>query len=269
MTEDKQLYQDPDPRINVLGVRVCVLTLDTTADKVFKALDEERRGYVTVTGVHGIVESLDDQDLLEIHNRSFLTTPDGMPLVWLGKAKGFSSQMERVYGPDLMWRLLSDSRMASWKQFLFGGALGVPELLAETISRRFPSIDVVGSNSPPFRALTDREELELVDGFRTLGVNILWVGLSTPKQERFMRGFLSRHAAKLPKPFICFGVGAAFDIHTGQTRQAPRWIQKAGLEFMFRALIEPRRLLPRYAKIVPRFLGELIIRGIRKEGLKS
>lgn len=262
------------PRINVLGVGISVLTLDSAVDAVVSAIGSGRQGYVTVTGVHGVSECQSDAELLRIHNESLLSTPDGVPLTWMGRLQGVdSARMSRVYGPDLMLRLLDRGQSEGLRHYFFGGREGVAELLRERLIERYPDAQIVGTYTPPFRPLMESEELQLLQELGELQPNCFWVGLSTPKQERIMAGLLARYGteatdatAQLPAPLVMFGVGAAFDLHAGLIPQAPSWMQRTGLEWLFRLLKEPRRLWKRYCKNNPIFLirAALQITGLRK-----
>jgi N-acetylglucosaminyldiphosphoundecaprenol N-acetyl-beta-D-mannosaminyltransferase len=170
-----------------------------------------------------------------------------MPLVWLSRWHG-AREVSRVYGPDLMLAFCERSVGKGYRHYFYGGAEGVPERLADRLCRRFPGLVVAGTYSPPFRALSDAEDAALVERVNAARPDLVWVGLSTPKQERWM----AAHRAKLEAPML-IGVGAAFDFHAGLKPQAPRWIQRSGFEWLFRTLSEPRRLGRRYAYIVPMF----------------
>ncbi len=267
------------PRINVLGVGISVLTLDSAVESVLENLAEGRQGYVTVTGVHGVSECQNDTELREIHNQSMLSTPDGMPLTWMGRLQGIGpQQMNRVYGPDLMLKVFERGEQKNLRHYFFGGNEGVAELLKEKLRERFPSAQIVGTHTPPFRPLTEGEEIELVEELNQQKPHCLWVGLSTPKQERFMAGFLERYGTqknnelpRLTAPLIMFGVGAAFDFHAGLVPQAPPWMQRAGLEWFYRLQKEPRRLWKRYLKNNPLFLARAALQliGLRKYDLPS
>jgi len=253
-------------RSNVLGVGISALNLSSTADLVFKAVEQpDFTGYVTITGVHGVMESQADEELRKIHNESFLSTPDGMPMVWLGRFNGFS-EMSRVYGPDLMELVCELSCQKGKRHYLFGGGEGVAEKLKMALEGSFEGIQITGTNTPPFRPLTEEEELNLVAELKELKPHFFWVGLSTPKQERFMHGFLQKYGDQLTDldhSMIFLGVGAAFDFHAGLVTQAPRWIQRSGFEWLFRLVMEPRRLWRRYAinntafikKVLPQMMG--------------
>ena len=207
--------------------------------------------YICVTGVHGVMESQQDEDLRQIHNHAGMVVPDGMPLVWLGKLHGHS-HMTRVYGPDLMLALCERSVERGYRHYLYGGAEGVPELLAERLRQRFPGIQIVGTYSPPFRPLTPEEDETIVQRINQSHPDIVWVGLSTPKQERWM----AAHVGRVSAP-VLIGVGAAFDFHAGLKPQAPRWMQRSGLEWFFRLLTEPRRLWRRYLINNPKFVARV------------
>ncbi len=212
------------------------------------------RQYVCVTGVHGVMESQRDPELREIHNASGMTTPDGMPLVWCARYAGADS-VERVYGPDLLLNLSEASVEQGWKHYLYGAGPGVADTLGDNLKTRFPGLDVVGTLSPPFRDLTD-EEADLISAeINRVGPDIVWVGLSTPKQERWMARF--RPLLEAP---VLIGVGAAFDIHAGASRQAPSWMQDRGLEWLYRLYQEPGRLWKRYLVNNPAFVGRIIRR---------
>jgi N-acetylglucosaminyldiphosphoundecaprenol N-acetyl-beta-D-mannosaminyltransferase len=210
--------------------------------------------YVCVTGVHGVMESQRDPDLVAIHNGSGLTTPDGMPLVWCCRRAG-ATWTTRVYGPDLMLDVLALACERGWRSFFYGGREGVPELLAERLGARFPGLVVAGTYSPPFRPLEAAERDDIVERINGSRADLVWVGLSTPKQERWMAEMRPRLRAP-----VLLGVGAAFDIHAGQLRQAPPWMQQSGLEWAFRLAVEPQRLWRRYLSNNPRFVVELLKR---------
>ena len=236
-------------RVNVLGVGVSVIDQASARDFLFGAVQEGRRGYVTVTGVHGVSEAQGDETLRAIFNRALLVTPDGMPMVWMGKMQGHPT-IKRVYGPDLMLNLCKHSVSAGFTHFLYGGVPGIAEELRQNLVTRFPGLRIVGTYTPPFRRLNDSELSDLQQMVRGTRPDFFWVGLSTPKQERFM----AQHLSVLPEAKILVGVGAAFDLLTGRVRQAPGLLQRAGLEWLFRLTQEPKRLWKRYLVNNPIFI---------------
>lgn len=235
-------------RVNVLGVGISVINLQTALTAITEAVRQQRRGYICVTGVHGVMEAQADERFRRILNRSFLCTPDGMPMVWVGKMRGHR-EMSRVYGPDLMLSVCSWSETSGCRHFFCGGAPGVAEALRARLIKLFPKLQIVGCFTPPFRSLNDGETRELREMVRLAKPDIFWVGLSTPKQEMFMAEYLHRLDATL-----MIGVGAAFDFHAGRVRQAPRWMQRSGLEWLYRLCHEPRRLAGRYLRNNPLFI---------------
>jgi N-acetylglucosaminyldiphosphoundecaprenol N-acetyl-beta-D-mannosaminyltransferase len=238
----------------VLGVGVSAIDMSQAVAEITRWLDEEEQHYVCVTGVHGVMEARRDPELRRIHNASGLTTPDGMPMVWAGHRAG-ATDMQRVYGPDLMLEVCALAAERGWSSFFYGGGDGVPELLAERLTARFPGLRVAGTWSPPFRPLTPAEDEAVVERINRSGPDLVWVGLSTPKQERWMAAHVGRLDAK-----ALLGVGAAFDIHAGLLPQAPRWMQRSGLEWLYRLGREPRRLWRRYLRNNPRFVVEILRR---------
>ena len=250
------------PRANVLGVGVSSINLTQAVAAIEEALRTRQRGYICFAGVHPVMEAQADAELKRIYNRSFLTTPDGMPMVWLNRWQG-ARHVSRVYGPDLMLEIFQRSEERGWNHFFYGGSDGVAEAMRVEMTRRFPRLQVVGTFEPPFRALTGAEEKQLAEQVRAAQPDILWVGLGSPKQDRFM-------AAMLPKLDVTLmaGVGAAFNFFTGRVPQAPRWMQRSGLEWFYRCLHEPR-VRGRYFSTVPRFIFAALAQrcGVKKHPL--
>ncbi len=246
---------------HVLGVRVDVVQIDDVIAQMERWIGKCDGGHcVAVTGMHGVTEAQHDARFKAILNSADLVVPDGMPLVWLSRLRGRGLK-RRVYGPELMLRFCGESTHKGYRHFLYGGAAGVPEKLAETLASRFPGVEVAGTYSPPFRPLTEEEDAQIVASIRQAAPDVLWVGLSTPKQERWMYA----HRERLNVP-VLVGVGAAFDINSGRTRQAPRWMREHGVEWFFRLLQEPRRLWRRYLLGGSQFLFYV---GLELLGLKK
>lgn len=241
------------PRCNVLGVRVSSINMDRAAELSDDHIQSGGRGYVCVTGVHGVMEAQTDSEFRSILNRSFMTTPDGMPTVWVGRIQGHSG-MARVYGPDFMLRMCELSLKKQYSHFFYGGNPGVAPKLAQTLSSRFPGLRIAGTYTPPFRPLNKAEETELVRLIDESRPHFLWVGLSTPKQERFMAKYIDRLNVQM-----MVGVGAAFDIHTGGIADAPAWMKSTGLQWLHRLVQEPRRLGKRYLVNNPKFIWKIAL----------
>ena len=190
-------------KINVLGVNVDAIDMPMALEVIDGWIARRERHYVTITNVHGVIESQADTTLRQIHNRAGLVTPDGMPLVWLGRLNGHR-HVTRVCGPDLMLVLSERSAAKGYRHYFYGGKEGVPELLKDRLRRRFPGLNVVGTYSPPFRPLTEAEDEGVVEMINGAEPDIVWVGLSTPKQEKWM----AAHIDRLNAP-VLIGVGAA------------------------------------------------------------
>ncbi|MEP9373353.1 WecB/TagA/CpsF family glycosyltransferase [Mesorhizobium sp. KR1-2] len=246
--------QVPDPKsflewTNVLGVRVSAVNLKSATELIQAAVADGKKEYVCVRDAHGVVRCQTDAELRSVHNRAFLVTPDGMPLVWALKHAGHS-QSSRVYGPDLMLSVFEAGRSKGFRHFLYGATPNTLELLQARLLKRFPEAQVAGSCAPPFHELSPQDEADFADRINRSGADIVWVGIGSPKQELWM----ARMRDRLEAPML-IGVGAAFDFHAGLKRQAPRMIQRSGFEWAFRLLCEPRRLWRRYALVVPTFIS--------------
>jgi len=252
-------------RVNVLGVGVHALNLRTAVTALQSAIETRTKGYVCVTGVHGVSEAQTDPAFRSILNHAYLNTPDGMPMVWMGRMSGFL-EMDRVYGPDLLLEVCKASQWTRWKHFFYGGGPGTAEALAETLQAKYPRLQIVGTHTPPFRPLTAVEFEEFQQQIATARPDIIWVGLSTPKQELFM----SSTIAKLDVP-IMIGIGAAFDLISGRVKQSPRWIQRSGFEWLYRLIQEPRRLWKRYLKNNPLFVWRAFLQrtGLRRYSIDA
>jgi N-acetylglucosaminyldiphosphoundecaprenol N-acetyl-beta-D-mannosaminyltransferase len=203
---------------------------------------------ISATGAHGLVYAQQHPEFAEILQSFYCNLPDGMPGVWIGRLKG-AKAMDRCYGPDFFREVVITSRDKPIRHFFCGGNDGVADELKHICEARFGNHNIVGTYSPPFREMTDRECQSLAEDVNQKGVDILWIGISTPKQETF-----AHRLVKLLRVHFLVTVGAAFDFHTGKMRQAPRLIQKMGLEWLFRLCMEPRRLHRRYLQVVPLFI---------------
>jgi len=238
------------PEFRVVGVRVHAIQMDEAVTQIARWIENHESGrYVAVTGMHGVAESRKDQPFRDILNRADLVVPDGMPLVWLGRWHGHSLR-RRVTGSELMLEFCRATGSRP-RHFFYGGASGVAENLAHRLHERF-NITVAGTFTPPFRPLTEAEEVDLATRVKEAAPDILWVGLSTPKQERWM----FEHRGKLNVP-VMLGVGAAFDMNSGRTSRAPAWMSDNGLEWFYRLLTEPRRLWKRYLVTIPQSMWSI------------
>jgi N-acetylglucosaminyldiphosphoundecaprenol N-acetyl-beta-D-mannosaminyltransferase len=240
------------PCANVLGVKISAIDLKSAVDLADRWIESATgHGYICATGVHGVMEAHADSEVRRILNHAFINAPDGMPMTWVGRLQGFRT-MDRVFGPDLMAAMCQLSVERGYRSFLYGGKPGVADFLSKTLQSKFPGIQVVGTYTPPFRSLTPEEEKEVLIRVRESRPHILWVGLSTPKQERFM----AQYVDSLQVPLMV-GVGAAFDYHTGSIRDCSPWVKRAGLQWLHRLVQNPRHLWRRYLRNNPAFLWHI------------
>lgn len=241
--------------LSVLGVRVDALPLAGAVRQImlWAAPEREETHSVHATGVHGIMESRRNPFFRRLLNAADLVLPDGMPLVWIARWTGIAGA-ERIFGPDLLEEVCAASRGTSVRHFFCGGMPGVAQDLARTLESRHPGLTVAGTFTPPMTP-PGKEEFQAIAGrIKHSGASIIWIGVSTPKQESWvdaLRPMLRRG--------VFVTVGAAFDYHTGRLRRAPLWMQEAGLEWLFRLRQEPQRLFLRYARNNPAFLWFILL----------
>ena len=240
-----------DGVFTVLGVRVNAVQIADVVAQMERWISE-RNGchFIAVTGMHGVTEAQHEPSFKQVLNSADLVVPDGMPLVWLGRRQGYPLD-RRVYGPELMQTFCCDTG-SKYRHFFYGGMPGVPTRLAEILQKTF-GIHVAGIYSPPFRVLSKEEDEEILAQINAARPDVLWIGLNTPKQERW----IYEHRPKLRVP-IAVGVGAAFDLNSGRTKQAPRWMREHGLEWSFRLWQEPRRLWRRYLIFGSEFVWNVV-----------
>jgi N-acetylglucosaminyldiphosphoundecaprenol N-acetyl-beta-D-mannosaminyltransferase len=219
--------------------------------------------YICVVSVHGIMVARDYPEFAKILNEADIATPDGMPVVWALRSFGAPDQ-QRVYGPTLMLKICARAAQSNLRIFLYGGREETLPVLETRLRQRFPRLTIAGSYSPPFRSMTAAEEDYVTKLIRESDADIVFVGIGTPKQERWMY----QHRMSFPG-ITLIGIGAAFDFHAGRTRQAPPWIQRSGLEWLFRLGVEPMRLWKRYLLITPRFLPLWAIQKLRGARLRN
>jgi N-acetylglucosaminyldiphosphoundecaprenol N-acetyl-beta-D-mannosaminyltransferase len=234
---------------SILGIPIALTDYESAVGVMDTLVETRERGYVCAAPVHAVMVAQEDAEMLAALHGSTLVVPDGMPLVWAANLLGERLE-DRVYGPELMLRYNDRCAELGHRVWLYGGRdQGSLVQLALSMRRRHPGIKIVGGYSPPFRPLTGEEEDALVRQVNAARPDVLWVGIGVPKQEKWMAHMRER----LDVPVMC-GVGAAFDFHAGRVPQAPRWMQERGLEWIYRTVQEPRRLLPRYLYFNPRFV---------------
>ena len=237
-------------RVNILGVGVSAVNMAQALAVIDGWVEHREKQYVCVCPVHSIMECRRKEEVRRIFNSAGMVTPDGMPVVWVARWSGHPN-VSRVYGPDLM---LAELERVRHRHFFYGGGPGVAHKLADAMRKRFPNLDVAGTFEPPFAPLDQLCTPEAAQVINEARPEVVWVGMSSPKQDEWM----ARMRPMLEAP-VLIAVGAAFDFHTGTVRQAPRWMQRSGLEWLFRLAVQPRRLWRRYLVDNPWFLYELAL----------
>jgi len=238
-----------DNKIKVLGIHIYDGTIHTAISRINLSVGARKNLLVSATGAHGIIEAIKNPIFKDILNLFHLNLPDGQPNVWIAKLKG-AKKINHCYGPDFFREFLSLSADNSKiRHFFCGGISGVAVELQKAIESKFNNSNVVGTHCPPFLDVEKYDYRQIAELIKNSNANIIWIGLSTPKQEQF--AYLLSEFTKVDA-IIC--VGAAFDFHTDRVKQAPKFIQQVGLEWFFRLLMEPRRLFKRYVEIVPKFI---------------
>ena len=245
---------EPPNKMAVLGVGITPTSYEGVVNQIDSWISQRSRGqdvsarYVCVTSVHGIITAQKNPEFRAILNKADIVTPDGMPAVWALRTAGRPEQ-QRVYGPTLTLALCLQASRRGFRVFLYGGRPEVLPALQSRLEASHPGLVICGSYSPPFRPLTKEEDLYVHRLICQADPDIIFVGISTPKQEQWMFDHLNSFPGA-----VMVGVGAAFDFHAGRVRQAPLWMQRAGLEWLFRLMSEPTRLWRRYLLETPQFI---------------
>lgn len=236
------------PAVSILGVPVSRVDMAAAVATIGRWIETRASAFVCALDVHSLMRAQDDAEHMAALRGAAMVTPDGQPVVWAARARG-TGDMSRVCGPDLLPQVCAASVARGWKHYFYGGADGVASDLAERLQAKHPGLAVVGTDCPPFRALSTAEQEAALARIRASGAQILWVGLGCPKQEKWMLA----NRDKLPG-VVMIGIGAAFDFHVDRVRRAPRWMREGGLEWLHRLMSEPRRLWRRYLVMAPRFV---------------
>ena len=237
----------------ILQVKISAIDMEDVCSVVKEAILNKQKIYICVCPLSTIIECKKDEKVLTSVNCADLATPDGMPVVWIGKLLGYKN-ISRVYGPELMEEICAISAKRGHKNYLYGSTQDVLDILREKLIKRYPGLIISGMFSPPFRTLTKEEDDKIVEAINCSNSDIVWVGLGSPKQDLWMY----EHRDKLNAP-VLIGVGAAFDFLAGVKPQAPRWIRNNGFEWLFRLVTEPKRLWRRYLVDYPVFIYFILV----------
>ncbi len=249
-TIDKSLI----PTVNILGVDIAAINMEWLMSFVEEHIKEMSGDYICVSNVHTTVTASEDKEYRTIQNGGLMAIPDGGPLSSVGSRRG-AKNMSRTTGPAFMGEVFKVSAEKGYRHFFFGSTDETLKLLRESLERDYPGIRIAGMYSPPFRPLTPEEDQEIVRIINESQADFIWVGLGAPKQEKWMAAHQGRVKG------VMVGVGAGFNFHAGNLKRAPEWMQRNNLEWLFRLIMEPRRLFKRYFITNSKFIWNAVIRG--------
>ena len=235
------------PKQDVVGTGISLTSFDELV-ALMAHRPADRATLITITNVHAVMDARRDPELRAALDAADITTPDGMPIAWALRSMGNPDQ-ERVNGAKVTTTMLEAGTTRGWRHYFYGSTDETLELLQRAIKEQFDGVEIAGVMSPPFRQLSDDEEAAIADQIMATNPDFVWVGLGMPKQEKWMH----RNRDRYPGVALV-GIGAAFDFIAGTKPEAPAWMQKAGLEWLFRLASEPRRLWRRYIFNNPGYL---------------
>ena len=242
------------PTVNILGVRIAAINMDWLLRYTQQHIHDLSGDYICVANVHTTVTASEDAEYLAVQNGGVMAIPDGGPLSSVGRRRG-AKEMSRTTGPAYMGEVFKISVKNGYRHYFYGSTEQTLELLRTSLERDYPGIQIAGMYSPPFRPLTEEEDRQIVAQINEAQADFVWIGLGAPKQEKWM----AAHQGKVHGVMV--GVGAGFNFYAGNLKRAPEWMQKANLEWLFRLIMEPRRLFKRYLVTNSKFIWRAVIRG--------
>ena len=258
MNESSKFYRKIDkgqiPTCNIMGVNIAAINMEWLLDFTEKNIKELSGDYLCVSNVHTTVTSYDDPDYCAVQNGGIMAIPDGGPLSTVGRKRGFQN-MERTTGPSYMGEILKLSAEKGYRHYFYGSTEETLEKLYQKLTASYPSIQIAGMYSPPFRPTTPEEDAAVVKRINETKPDFVWVGLGAPKQEKWM----AAHQGVVEGFMV--GVGAGFDYFAGNIERAPEWMQKCNLEWFYRLMQDPKRLFKRYLVTNTKFIWNAVIRG--------
>ena len=242
------------PTCNIMGVNLAAINMSWLMNFTKEHVKELSGEYLCVSNLPTTVMSFENPAYCAVQNGAIMAIPDGGPLSSVGRKRGFS-EMERTTGPDYLKAVLAVSAKEGYRHFFYGSTEETLEKLQKHLEEQYPGVKVAGMYSPPFRALSEDEDSKIIDMINDTRADFVWIGLGAPKQELWM----ANHKGKVQGLMV--GVGAAFDYLAGNISRAPRWMQKANLEWLYRLVQEPKRLFKRYFYTNTKFIWNAVILG--------
>lgn len=249
---ESRLHMSQVSRLDVFDIPTTAQTFQTAIDTMLEYLDDGNTHYVSTCTVATLVQAKDSAQIRDALDGADMICSDGMPIVWMQKRLGYQ-QAERVYGPDILLALCEATEHTDITHYFYGGLGNVPRLMVDALREQFPSLSIVGADAPPYIKIEDEPQQVTIDKLNAINADVIWVGLGSPKQDLWM-GHYYQHL----NTCLLIGVGAAFDFMAGVKPQAPRWMQKNGLEWLYRLMTEPRRLWRRYFYYNSRFIWNVL-----------
>ena len=242
------------PICNIMGVDISAIDMEWLVDYLNRNVKNLSGDYICVSNVHTTVTAYEDQEYCKVQNGGIMAIPDGGPLSSVGQKRGFKN-MKRTTGPSLMGEIFKISAAEGYRHYFYGSTDETLEKLYSVLEETYPGIQIAGMYSPPFRPMTEEEDKAIVERINETKPDFIWVGLGAPKQEKWMAAHQGRVNG------LMVGVGAGFDYHAGNIDRAPEWMQKSNLEWVYRLLQDPKRLLGRYWHTNTKFIWNAMIRG--------
>lgn len=242
------------PTCNIMGVNIAAINMEWLLEYLDKNIDLLHGDYICVSNVHTTITSFEEPEYCSVQNGGIMAIPDGGPLSTVGRKRGFNN-MQRTTGPSLMGEIFKITDERGYRHFFYGSKQETLDLLEEKLNENYPGIQIAGMYSPPFRPLTDEEDVAVIKMINDTKPDFVWVGLGAPKQENWM----AAHQGKIDGLMV--GVGAGFDYYAGNIQRAPQWMQKWNLEWVYRLIQDPKRLFQRYWHTNTKFIWNAMIRG--------
>lgn len=240
------------PVCNIMGVNIAAINMNWLLNFTNEYINELSGNYMCVSNVHTTVTAFENPEYCKIQNGGIMAIPDGGPLSSVGRKRGY--EMSRTTGPSYMEEIFKRAKENKFKHFFYGSSEETLNKMKFELGQKYSDLNIVGMYSPPFRELTEEEDANVIEMINDSSPDFVWVGLGAPKQEIWM----SKHQGKI-KGFMV-GVGAGFDYFAGNIKRAPEWMQRLNLEWLYRLMQDPNRLLMRYAKTNIAFIWNVIIK---------
>lgn len=242
------------PICNIMGVDIAAIDMEWLVNYLNRNVEDLSGDYICVSNVHTTVTAYEDREYCKVQNGGIMAIPDGGPLSSVGQKRGFKN-MKRTTGPSLMGEIFKISASEGYRHYFYGSTDETLEKLYSVLTESYPGIQIAGMYSPPFRPMTEDEDMAIVDRINETKPDFVWVGLGAPKQEKWMAAHQGRVEG------LMIGVGAGFDYHAGNIERAPEWMQKSNLEWVYRLLQDPKRLFGRYWHTNTKFIWNAMVRG--------